>query len=263
MKICNIALVALSVASVSQSFASTKNVFDVDGYDRYTEYAQGPVSASMIANDYAHYLDVYLHPSATKNDCYSAEVQTENTGEFITSASLRTVDQHGRIHQARTTIPDEYVAVNKKLIVTCDDTAGEEYNIHVKVPSAPKIHWNIAVEPTENSKFIHQSQSFGYHTEYKVDSTLRIENQTTDSFCQTTSQFSVDLGLFNGAGGADKFNSNVFLANKVVNNTENPKPVLVQSVECQNSAGKTVARKIFDLTDEASIELLYDIIEYK
>ncbi|TMO56276.1 hypothetical protein [Pseudoalteromonas aurantia] len=262
MKVCNFAVVALSLATITQSFASSKNVFDIDGYDRYTTYAEGPVSSSVIASDYAHYLDVYLHPSATTNKCYSAEVQTENTGELITFASIRTVDQHGRIHQVLTTIPDEYVAINKKLVVTCDDDSGDEYKIHVKIPSAPKIHWVLTVEPTENSQYIQPHQSFGYHTEYKANSTLRIENQTTDSFCQTTSKFSPDLGLFNGVGGADKFNSNVFMTNKVVDNGANPKPVLIQSVECQNSAGKTVARKIFDLTDEAAIELIHDEVEY-
>jgi hypothetical protein len=71
------------------------------------------------------------------------------------------------------------------------------------------------------------------------------------------------LGLFNGEVGADKFNSNVFLSNKIVNNLVNPKPVLMQSIECQNSAGKTVARKVYDLTNKDAIELLYDEVEYK
>jgi hypothetical protein len=262
MKVCKFSVVALSLVTISPSFASSKNVFDIDGYDRFTEYKHGPVSSSVIASDYAHYLDVYLHPSATTNKCYSAEVLTENTGELITFASIKTVDQNDRIYQVLTTIPDEYVAMNKKLVVACDDDSDDEYKIHVKIPSAPKIHWVMTVEPTENSEFIQPSQSFGYHSEYKVDSTLRIENQTTDSFCQTTSKFSPDLGLFNGVGGADKFKSNVFLTNKVVNNTVNPKPVLIQSVECQNSAGKTIARKIFELTDKNAIELIHDEVEY-
>lgn len=263
MKIRNFAVVAFSLVTSTYSFANSQNIFDIDGYDRYTEYAQGPVSASVIASDYAHYMDVYLHPSATANACYSAEVKTENTGEFIASANIRTVDQHGRIHQAYSTIPDEYVSVNKKLVVTCDDDAGDEYKIHVKIPSAPKIHWDVTVELTESSEYIQPSRSFGYHSEYKVSSSLRVENQTTDSFCQTTSQYSPALGLFNGEEGADKFNSNVFLSNKIVNNLVNPKPVLMQSIECQNSAGKTVARKVYDLTNKDAIELLYDEVEYK
>jgi hypothetical protein len=52
----------------------------------------------------------------------------------------------------------------------------------------------------------------------------------------------------------------VFVASTVVNHSDEPKPYLIHSLECQNSAGKTFAKKVFALTNPEEMELLYDAV---
>ncbi|TMP44651.1 hypothetical protein CWB96_16255 [Pseudoalteromonas citrea] len=263
MKKTNVTVALFAALSATSSFASITNIYDIDGYERVTRYANGPIASSVITSELAHNLNVYLHSSTRTNGCNYANVYTEIEGTFVAHAHVTDVDSRYGIKQATALIPDEYVAVNKRLVASCDGENGEQYNVHAKVPAAPIIDWNMTVEPEVDSEFVRQTNSYSYHSAYKVQSTLRVENQSTDSYCQTVTDRGVYLGLFNGQGGASKFNSNVFFATKSVDNTQNTQPVVYQTVECQNAAGRTKAVKVFSLTDSAGIELIEEHIIYK
>ena len=142
--------------------------------------------------------------------------------------------------------------------VSCSNTQGENFNVRVNVPGAPIIDWQASAEPT--GEFKHQYRGYSYHSSYVVSSTLNINNQSNYSGCTTTQNRGVELGLFHGQAGKWPFHSDVFTVTKAVDNSVNPQPVIQQTIECENAAGKTKAVKVWSLTDEGSISLIHDEI---
>ena len=62
MKIKSLVLAIVPALISLGASAATQTIFDVDGFERQTEYSSGPVSSATIVGEYAHNLEVYLFP---------------------------------------------------------------------------------------------------------------------------------------------------------------------------------------------------------
>ena len=258
MKIKNLALVIVPSLISLGANATTQPVFDVDGFERHTTYNSGPVSSATIASDSAHNLEVYLF-SREIGGCTTANVYSSESGEYIASAYVDFLGgSHGKVRTVKASIPEEFLFTNKSLKVSCTNTQSERFYVHVNVPGAPIIDWQASVEPT--GEFKYQYHSYPYHTSYTVSSTLNINNQNYYSGCRTIENRGVELGLFHGESGKGPFHSDVFTSTTAVDNSAIPQPVIQQTIECENAAAKTKAYKVWSLTDEASISLIYELI---
>ncbi|MBD1583758.1 hypothetical protein [Pseudoalteromonas sp. S16_S37] len=245
-------LIAISISN--SSFALPNQAFDIDGFERVTEYNEGPIATSVITSEFAHELNVYLHPRSEGDYCSYANVYAHSTGEHIAHANISNVPAQVSIQQATAQIPEQYLTENKKLRASCTTSKGEEYEVLVNIPGAPIIQWQVDVEP--KGHFVHRPNTYGYHSAYKVNSHLRINNQSNDGRCTTLSNRGVELNLFHNEGRFGPFHSDVFLAHTTVDNSQAGQPVLYQMIECENAAGKTLAVKVFSLTNPNGIYLI-------
>lgn len=257
MKKSKLVLALVSSLITLGANAAPQIIFDTDGFDRTTEYSSGPVASAIIASEYAHRLEVYLFRNQMESDCTSANVYAFESGEYVATAHVGYVGgSDGRIRNVIAEIPEEFLQTNKVVEASCTNPEGEEFTVRVNAPGAPIVNWQASVEPT--GEFVYQSHSYSYHSSYKVSSSLNINNQSVNAFCQSTQTRGVNLGLFHGKDGKGNFHSDVFITNKEVNNALSPQPVLHQSVECEGTGGKTKLIKVWDLTDENNIKLIHD-----
>ncbi len=257
MKKSKLVLALVSTLITLGASASSKTVFDTDGFDRLTKYSSGPVSSAVIASEHAHQLEVYLFRDELGSDCASANVYDLHSGQNLAVGHIGYVGgSDGRIRNVLAEIPEEFLQTQKVLEAECTNAQGEEFSVRVNIPGAPIISWEAHVEPT--GEFIYQNYSYSYHSSYKVTSRINVNNQSVNGFCQSTQTQGVALNLFHGNTGKGNFHSDVFTASKEVNNAVSPQPVLHQSIECAGTGGKTKLIKVWDLTDENSIQLMHD-----
>ena len=250
-----IAMTSMTALAVS---ANTQNVYDYDGFERSTSFNSGPIHSAQIVSSFAHELEVYLYPRDIDDTCHYANIYTSMNNEHIISASVGLVGGSYTVKRLIAPIPEEFLTKNKRVVVNCSDAQGQAYNIHIKVPGAPVINWQASIEPA--GEFIYQSNSYSYHSAYKIKSNLNVNNQSNNSYCQTVINRDVELGLFHGHESKGPFHSDIFMANKEVDNSVNPQPVVYQVIECENAVGKTKAIKVWELTNEDSINLIHDEI---
>ncbi|KAF7773762.1 hypothetical protein PCIT_a0078 [Pseudoalteromonas citrea] len=254
------ALLLASTLFSGASFALAQNVADTDGYERSTQYSFGPVSSAAITSEFAHQLRVDLLLRDELSSCQFANVYSNtgggnNGGEYIVNPSFEIDPATPAKITVSADIPEQYLTNNKTMHVNCIDGEGVDYNVLVNIPGAPIVDWQIDVVPS--GEFVHQPYSYGYHSAYSVTSRLTVNNQNNQAYCSTLSNRGVELGLFSGKEAKGPFHSDVFTVNKeVVNDTR--QPVLYQILQCENAAGKTLAVKVFSLTNPESIYLLED-----
>lgn len=253
------ALLLASTLFSGASFALAQNVEDTDGYERLTQYASGPVASATIISEYAHHLTVELLLAQDTSYCDVANVYSNtggwnNNGEHVANTRVTIDTNNPSKLTASVAIPEQFLSTNKKLRVSCYDAQGTDYKVQVNIPGAPDVDWQIDVTP--KGEFVHQPYSFGYHSEYHVSSRLTVNNHNNQAYCSVVANRGVELGLFSGKESKGPFHSDVFTANKDVVNVR--QPVLYQILECENAAGKTLAVKVFSLTDPNGIYLLED-----
>ncbi|CAM4302577.1 hypothetical protein [Pseudoalteromonas byunsanensis] len=252
---------AATLTASASSLALPEQAFDTDGFERVTEYSYGPIASAIITSEFAHQLNVYLHPRNVGDSCQYGNIYTQSTGEHVAHADVSNVAAQVFIQQAAADIPERHLVENKRLRVSCTSAAGEDYDVLVNIPGAPIVDWQISVEP--KGEFVHRPNTYGYHSSYEVTSKLNINNQNNGSRCTTLSNRGVELGLFHGEGRFGPFHSDVFTTNLTVDNSRAGQPVLYQIIECENAAGKTMAVKVFTLTNPDSIYLLEEDVIVK
>ena len=243
-----------SIASLSASGA--EKIFDTDGFERTTNFSSGPIHSAQIVSQSAHQLELYLYPRNLTESCHSAEVYAENS--YIPQVFVELVGGSRSVSSVKAQIPEELLTENKRVIAHCRDEENKEYEVHVLVPGAPIIDWQASVEPS--GEFIYRNNSYSYHSSYKVNSHLKVNNQESQGFCYTVSNRDVELGLFHGVPGKGPFHSDVFVSQSSIDNSAVPQPVIYQVIACENAAGKTRAVKVWELTNESGINLLHDEI---
>ncbi|WP_440053934.1 hypothetical protein ACSLBF_13795 [Pseudoalteromonas sp. T1lg65] len=256
MKKFNMALSLVAAFVCGGAMALPNQAFDTDGFERVTEYSQGPVATSIITSEFAHHLNVYLHPRANGDSCSYGNIYDHTTGQQIAHANVTRVPAQVFIQQASADIPEEFLTNNKRLVVSCTTAEGEDYDVMVNVPGAPIVNWELKAEP--RGEFVYRSQAYSYHSAYEVTSVLNVNNQGNGGSCKTLSNRGVELGLFHGKDGKGNFHSDVFSTNVTVDNSEATQPVIYQILECQNAAGKTMAVKVLTLTNPDEIYLMED-----
>jgi len=261
MKNLSMLFLAMSSLPTTIALAATQNVYDYDGFERSTLYSSGPINSAQIVSSSAHELEIYLYPRNKGTTCHAANIYTAMNNKTITSATLDLVGGSNNVKRLMAEISEEFLTTNKRVVVNCNDVQGEEYNVHINVPGAPLINWQMGIEPL--GEFIYRSNSFSYHSAYKVNSHLSINNQNNNSFCYTVDNRGVELGLFHGRKGKGPFHSDIFMANANVDNSATPQPVVYQAIECENAVGKSKAVKIWELTNEHSINLIHDEVIIK
>ncbi|CAH9050438.1 hypothetical protein PSECIP111951_00192 [Pseudoalteromonas holothuriae] len=254
MKKFSVIFALATITASTSSFALPNQAFDTDGFERVTQYAHGPIATSIITSEFAHKLNVYLHPRNVGDFCSYGNIYAQTTGEHIVHADISRVPAQVVIQQATADIPEQYLTQNKQLRVSCTTVQGEDYDVLVNIPGAPIIEWEVDVEP--RGEFVHRPNTYGYHSAYKVNSHLRINNQSNDGRCQTLSNRGIELGLFHNKNSKGPFHSDVFSTLKTIDNTQAGQPVLYQMIECQNAAGKTLAIKVFTLTNPTDIYIV-------
>ncbi|WP_105170008.1 hypothetical protein [Pseudoalteromonas sp. T1lg23B] len=256
-----LSLFAAALAASTGVLALPEQAFDTDGFERVTEYSYGPIASAIITSEFAHQLNVYLHPRNAGDSCQYGNIYAQSTGEHIAHADVSNVPAQVLMQQATAEIPDQYLMENKRLRVSCTNSEGQDYDVLVNIPGAPVVDWQISVEP--KGEFIHRPNTYGYHSVFEVTSKLNVNNQNNGSRCTTLSNRGVELGLFHGEGRVGPFHSDVFTTNIEVDNSQAGQPVLYQIIECENAVGKTMAVKVFTLTNPDSIYLLEEDVIVK
>ncbi|OHU84930.1 MULTISPECIES: hypothetical protein [Pseudoalteromonas] len=254
MKKLNVFTAVVALTASTGTLALPEQAFDTDGFERVTEYGYGPIASAIITSEFAHQLNVYLHPRNEGDTCQYGNVYAQSTEEHIAHAYISDVQASVAIQQANAEIPEQYLQENKRLRVSCTNTQGEDYDVIVNIPGAPVVDWQISVEP--KGGFIHRPNTYGYHSAYEVTSKISVNNQSNGSRCTTLSNRGVELGLFHNEGRVGPFHSDVFMTNITIDNYYAGQPVLYQIIECENAAGKTMAVKVFTLTNPDSIYLV-------
>ncbi|GEK09817.1 hypothetical protein HUZ36_17755 [Pseudoalteromonas sp. McH1-7] len=250
---------ALSLAAVfvsANSMALPSLAHDTDGFERVTEYTNGPVATAILASEFAHNLKVDLHPRGEGDFCSYANVYHHTTGEQIAHANVQGLSGSNYVQQATATIPEQYLTANKRVEVSCTSASGEQYDVYVNVPGAPLVEWEINAQPA--GEFVHRPNTYGYHSAYHVESRLSVDSQSNSGRCTTLSNRGVELGLFHGESGKGPFHSDVFMTDITVDNSQAGQPVLYQIIECENAAGKTLAVKVLSLTNPNSINVIHE-----
>ncbi|MDK1311684.1 hypothetical protein [Pseudoalteromonas ardens] len=242
------AAVALFSAFGSQATAY-QNVFDTDGYERLTNYTSGPVSSALLTGEFAHNFEAQLVLRGEGAYCESANLYSANDGRHIVNLGVKTIADRNTVEMG-VAIPEATLTEKKVLHVSCYDAAGDWYKVLVNVPGAPVVDWQIELTPAGD--FVNQPYSYGYHTAYHISSRLVIDNQNNDARCSIVADRGVSLGLFHGEDRKGPFHSDVFTLDTVVDNKAK-NPVLYQILECENAVGKTMAVKVFNLTDPNGI----------
>ncbi|KZN38912.1 hypothetical protein [Pseudoalteromonas luteoviolacea] len=245
MNYSRVSLLATLFSSFSL-LAVEQSIVDVDGFERVTNYAYGPVQSAIIVSERAHKLSLHVNLRDAQSDCGFANVYSIKTYSHLSTLNItKDVDDANSLI-LETELNDESALLDSKTVhINCTDAQGSNYTVQVNIPGAPVVDWQISLEPA--GEFVYQPYSFGYHSAYKIKSLLRVNNQNTQSYCTTLANRGVSLGLFNGEDKKGPFHSDVFVKNEVVVN--DAQPVLYQIIECENAAGKTMAVKVFNLTN--------------
>lgn len=251
MKIVYTAVAVVCSALSWPTLAQTHKVYDTDGFDRHTDYAQGPLIAAATHNTSARDALIYLYHKDTVSHCDSGAFYRSEDSDFIASAWITSIAPVADIVQAR--IPESALNVNKYLEVSCQDVRGVRYLIQHKIPSLPHINWQAEVTPAGN--FIEVSRGYSYHDAIGYSGSLNIDNHTRQGSCRVTQDRGTALGLFNGKSSKHLFHADVFVTHIQVSNDQ---PVLLQSIQCSNPSGTTRRLKVWDLTKEEQIELIED-----
>ncbi|KZW99881.1 hypothetical protein JL49_14735 [Pseudoalteromonas luteoviolacea] len=252
MKMFKLGTFAAAMLTSVSAVAAPINIADTNGYDRHTVYADGPVSRVVITSEFAHNFsaDIELRDGAR---CEYGNLYSNVDSSHIVNAAVQ--PDANIVGQAtigiNNGIPEERLTDSKLLKLGCYDADNTWYHVLVNVPGAPIVNWDITVEPA--GEFVNQPYSFGYHSAYRVKSTLNVDNQNrSQSYCHTVANRGVSLGLFHGEDTSNVFHADVFTQDKVYTN-DTAQPVLYQIIECENAAGKTMAVKVFNLTDPNGI----------
>ncbi|MCG7548927.1 hypothetical protein [Pseudoalteromonas sp. Of7M-16] len=255
MSLSKLSLTIGTLLASLNSYASVQNVADVDGYERTTSYAYGPVSSVAITSEHAHKLILNVQLSNEFSRCDNANVYSNRTHTNLASLNV-SINSHVLTSLTmETEFSDESALQDPKTVhIGCTDEFGQEFNVLVNVPGAPIVDWQVSLQPA--GKFIYIPYSYGYHSAYKIESRLSVNNQNTQSYCTTLANRSVSLGLFHGEDRKGPFHSDVFIKNEVLTNPAHQ--VLYQIIECENAAGKTMAVKVFNLTNPNHIHLWED-----
>ncbi|MEJ6475174.1 hypothetical protein [Pseudoalteromonas piscicida] len=251
---------AATLASAS-SMALANQAHDIDGFERVTEYKNGPVATAILASEFAHNLKIDLHPRSEGDSCSYGNVYHHTSGVQIAHADVHPLSGQGFIQQATAEIPEQYLTENKRVEIACTSASGEQYDVYVNVPGAPIVQWELAAEPA--GEFVHRPNTYGYHSAYQVQSHLSVNSQSNSGRCTTLSNRGVELGLFHGESGKGPFHSDVFMTDITVDNSQAGQPVLYQIIECENAAGKTLAVKVLSLTNPNSIYVVHEELVVK
>jgi hypothetical protein len=254
MKTLNLTLLITITIACTGTLASTSKVFDTDGFERITRYEEGPLVKSIIVSKFAHNLIVNLHPRNSGDYCSYGNIYDHTSGEPLAYADVSTLSKQSDIHQANVQIPEQYLTINKSLRLSCSTVSGDDYVVFVNIPGAPIIDWKMSAEPL--GKFIHRSNTYGYHSAYKVNSVLNVNNQNNTGYCRTLSNRGTELGLFHEKANKGPFHSDVFTTNRDIDNSHSGQPILYQIIECENAVGKTLAVKVLTLTNPDSIYIV-------
>jgi len=250
MKMKCLTLAVLSILSSSAS-ASITNIYDTDGNNRHTVQSRGPISSFATSSNNARELMVYVYRKNAYSSCSDGQVYESNSGQYITSVQIKPAGVTPVVDVISAPLPEESLNKNKVLKLTCTDEQGDEYNIRHNLPSVPQINWQATVDSVGD--FINQSQSYSYHDKIQYRGNININNQTTDAYCYSDADRGQPLALFHDESGKGNFHSDVFVSNRTVENTA---PVLFQSITCENPMGSTRVLKVWELTDENSINLI-------
>ncbi|MCG9761102.1 MULTISPECIES: hypothetical protein [Pseudoalteromonas] len=255
---------ALSFAAMlvsASSVALSNQAHDIDGFERVTEYANGPIATAVLASEFAHNLKVDLYPRGEGDFCSYANVYHHTSGEQIAHADVQLLSSNTSVLQAVADIPEQYLTDNKRVEVACTSAAGEQYDVYVNVPGAPLVQWDISAQPA--GEFVHRPNTYGYHSAYRVKSHLNVDSQSNGGRCSTLSNRGVELGLFHGENGKGPFHSDIFTTDITVDNSQAGKQVLYQIIECENAAGKTLAVKVLSLTNPTGIYIVHEELVVK
>ncbi|MDK1286637.1 hypothetical protein [Pseudoalteromonas umbrosa] len=252
MKMFKVGTLAAAMLTAVSAVAAPINVADTNGYDRHTVYSYGPVSRVVITSEFAHNFsaDVELRDGAR---CDNGNLYSNVDSSHVVNVGIQADATNANAATIGVTnaIAEDKLTHNKTLHLSCYDADNTWYNVLVNVPSAPIVDWDITVEPAGD--FVNQPYSFGYHSAFRVKSTLNVNNQNkSQSYCYTVANRGLSLGLFHGSDTSNTFHSDVFTQDKVYTN-DTAQPVLYQIVQCENAAGKTMAVKVFNLTDPNGI----------
>ncbi|TQF69809.1 hypothetical protein [Pseudoalteromonas luteoviolacea] len=240
--------------------ALDQNIADVDGFERVTNYAYGPVQSALITSDRAHKLTINVQLRNEQNVCDFANVYSNKTNAHLSYVNIVADTQSNTMLLLDADLNDESSLLDSKSVhINCRDESGIGYNVFLNIPGAPIVDWQISLEPA--GEFIYQPYSFGYHSAYSIKSKITVNNQNTQSYCTTLANRGVSLGLFNGEDRKGPFHSDVFIKNEVVMNPA--QPVLYQIIECENAAGKTMVVKVFNLTNPTLIHTWEDQVIIK
>lgn len=260
MSMSKLSIALGSVLTSLNVFAVAQNIADEDGFERVTHYDMGPVSSAMITSEHAHKLTLNVQLRDELSVCNHANVYSNETHTNLANLSV-SVDTHSIMNLTlEADLHDENVLQDSKTVhISCIDAHGDDYNVLVNVPGAPIVDWQVTLAP--EGKFIYIPYSYGYHSAYRINSLLKVNNQNTQSYCTTVANRGVSLGLFHGEDRKGPFHSDVFVKNEVITNPAHQ--VLYQIIECENAAGKTMVVKVFNLTNPNKIHLWEDQVIVK
>ncbi|MDK1287099.1 hypothetical protein [Pseudoalteromonas umbrosa] len=260
MSLSKLSIVFCTLLTSLNAAALAQNIADEDGFERLTHYIDGPVSHVLITSEHAHKLTLNVQLRDEFSRCYNANVYSNETHNNLANLSLSVdVDSTQSLTLEADLNDENALQASKTVHINCLDGDGIDYNVLVNVPGAPIVDWQVTLEP--EGKFIYQPYSYGYHSAYRIRSSLSVNNQNTQSYCSTVANRGVSLGLFHGEDRKGPFHSDVFIKNDVLTNPAHQ--VLYQIIECENAAGKTMVVKVFNLTNPNIIHLWEDQVIVK
>ena len=254
-----LSIAVLSVASTS-AMANTY-VFDQDGAARDTNYAQGPITTVRTDAASAHNINAYIFPKDATITCDTAALFNDQTGEYIAVVNVHGADIRGTTKVAEFSFAgdNQVFQANKTVELRCADNNGEQFLVHHKVPGAPLINWTASVSAAgpwtgPQPCGLRCNPGHGSYSALQFQGSMNVTNNAPDGVCYTERD-DLAVGLFHGGEYRANFHSDVFSASKYAT-TYNP-PVVFEKVTCQNSAAKTTALKVWQITGD-SIELVED-----
>ncbi|MDK2596055.1 hypothetical protein [Pseudoalteromonas obscura] len=207
-------------------------IYDADSNSgRTTQYNHGPVKSVMVQTSSAHYFAAYL----TLNDqasCADAGLYNEAGNKLI--AQLNVADNKS----VSGPVAEGHETLAKVLKVTCYDAEGSSYSVHHKVPAAPAITYDRAMQ--FDNWNVGGGRVPGYFESVHLTTQLSVNTFAPDGQCSILRFPNGDVpALFNGKFSVENVHSNFYShGGKVAYDAYSSS--LTYAIKCVNAGGMTM-----------------------